>query len=233
VRRPAGGGAAVLPAGYVREHVELGYATTAHRAQGRTVDTAHAYVTATTLREPLYVMATRGRESNRLYVDTRYDSDLATAHDEPVEVQPVEVLKQVLAHSGADTSATETRHQEVQTAESPARREAEGAAIHTHHRETQLAEDLIRLGIRPEEIESAKRADRWRSILARVHHAERLGINIESVIESLREPADSPDRHSRLLLLESRLARDMTVDTEPFLEGQHRSRTVTGAYPSG
>ena len=60
--RVDGRGRATLPAAYVARHVDLGYATTAHRAQGRTVDTAHAYVTATTLREPLYVMATRGRE---------------------------------------------------------------------------------------------------------------------------------------------------------------------------
>ena len=76
------GAAARAAADYVREHVELGYASTAHRAQGRTVDTAHAYVTATTLREPLYVMATRGRESNRLYVDTAHEPDSATAHGE-------------------------------------------------------------------------------------------------------------------------------------------------------
>ena len=43
VTRPAGGRVANLPAACVREHVELGYATTAHRAQGRTVETAHAY----------------------------------------------------------------------------------------------------------------------------------------------------------------------------------------------
>ena len=61
--RVDGRGRATLPAGYVAWHVDLGYATTAHRAQGRTLETAHAYVTATTLREPLYVMATRGRES--------------------------------------------------------------------------------------------------------------------------------------------------------------------------
>ena len=66
VRRLNGKGRATLPAAYVREHVELAYATTAHRAQGQTVDTAHAFVSATTLREPLYVMATRGRESNQL-----------------------------------------------------------------------------------------------------------------------------------------------------------------------
>ncbi|MFC7597598.1 MobF family relaxase [Terrabacter sp. GCM10028922] len=229
VRRPNGGGAAVLPAGYVRAHVELGYATTAHRAQGRTVDTAHAYVTATTLREPLYVMATRGRESNRLYVDTQYDPDLATAHAEPVEVHAVDVLTQVLAHSGADTSATETRHDEASAATRLARLDAEGAAIHTHHREMQIVENLIRCGITPEEIESAKRADQWRPLLARIHHAERLGIDIGSVVGSLAYSAETPLTHTRLLALESQLALRMTVDLEPGVEVA-RSKTVSGAY---
>ena len=75
VRRLQGASQVVLPAVYVREHVELGCATTAHRAQGRTVDTAHAMVSPTTTREVLYVMATRGREVNRIYVDTHYDPD--------------------------------------------------------------------------------------------------------------------------------------------------------------
>jgi len=66
VRRSGGGGEVVLPADYVAAHVELAYATTAHRAQGRTVDTAHAMVAPTTTREVLYVAATRGRDSNRL-----------------------------------------------------------------------------------------------------------------------------------------------------------------------
>ncbi len=70
VRRLDGTGEVVLPADYVAQHVELAYATTAHRAQGRTVDTAHALVSPTTTREVLYVAATRGREENRLYVDT-------------------------------------------------------------------------------------------------------------------------------------------------------------------
>ena len=52
--RPAGrrfGGSLVLPAAYVAEQVELGYAITGHRAQGVTVDTAHTVVTAATTRE--------------------------------------------------------------------------------------------------------------------------------------------------------------------------------------
>ena len=49
VTRVSGHGSVVLPAGYVAEHVELAYATTAHRAQGRTVDTAHAFVSPSPL----------------------------------------------------------------------------------------------------------------------------------------------------------------------------------------
>jgi hypothetical protein len=103
-----GGRQVVLPADYVRQHVELGYATTAHRAQGRTVDTAHAFVSVTTQREVLYVAATRGRESNRLYVDTMYDPDADTQHGLPAEREAGDVLRQVLEARGADQSATET-----------------------------------------------------------------------------------------------------------------------------
>ncbi len=129
VRRESGVGLARLDREYVRDHVELAYATTAHRAQGRTVDTTHAFVTATTMREPLYVMATRGRESNRLYVDTMYDPDSATAHERPTVTEPTAVVEQVLARSGSDTSATEARAREKKNLNSPARAHAEGAVL--------------------------------------------------------------------------------------------------------
>ena len=129
VRRETGGETACLPAAYVSAHVELGYATTAHRAQGRTVDTTHAFVTSTTMREPLYVMATRGRESNILYVDTMYDPDAGTSHQDPDVLDPVVVLDRVLEHSGADLSATEVRAKEAAAASSPSRLAAEGAAV--------------------------------------------------------------------------------------------------------
>jgi len=108
VTRFGGGGKLVLPAGYVAEHVELAYASSAHRSQGRTVDTGHAMVSPTTTREVLYVSATRGRESNRLYVDTHYDPDPQTGHDAmtgPVTAR--EVLRGVLRHEGADVAAHE------------------------------------------------------------------------------------------------------------------------------
>ena len=53
-----------LPAAYVREHVELAYATTIHGAQGETVDNAHVAIGETTGAAAAYVAITRGRQSN-------------------------------------------------------------------------------------------------------------------------------------------------------------------------
>lgn len=129
VRRPVGGAEVTLPPQYVAEHVELGYATTAHRAQGRTVDTAHAYLSAATMREPLYVMASRGRECNRLYVDTDYDPDMETAHEQSQSTPVHDILRAILANSGADISGHETRNAETRAYNSTARQEAQRAAI--------------------------------------------------------------------------------------------------------
>jgi hypothetical protein len=49
---------------FVSEDVDLGYAITAHRAQGVTVDTAHTLVTPSTTTENLYVSMTRGQHTN-------------------------------------------------------------------------------------------------------------------------------------------------------------------------
>ncbi|KRF26098.1 TrwC relaxase [Phycicoccus sp. Soil803] len=187
------GTATRLPADYVGDHVELGYATTAHRAQGRTVGTCHAYVSAATVRETLYVMATRGRKANRLYIDTSYDpdTDTDTAHDlgDPLPVE--EVLKKVLATSGAEISATQTRDHEAAAASSPARLDAEGAAIQHHRRHQRYTDLLLAAGVRPEHIKAAKTADRWHPLLERMRHAERLGLDVEAALQPVSPMAPS------------------------------------------
>jgi len=57
-----------LPADYVAQHVQLGYASTVHGAQGATVDTTHTVVTGAESRQGLYVALTRGRHENQLYL---------------------------------------------------------------------------------------------------------------------------------------------------------------------
>ena len=101
-----------LPAEYVAEHVELGYATTAFRAQGATVDTAHAVIAGPgTTREVLYVMLTRAREANRVYVATDREVESLTGFaDEALTGRGV--LLAALANPGAAVSAHEVADEE-------------------------------------------------------------------------------------------------------------------------
>ncbi|WP_454115695.1 MobF family relaxase [Microbacterium lacticum] len=99
----------VLPAVYVREDVELGYASTVHRAQGANVDTGHALVDPDTAsRELLYVAMTRGKERNDAYVIQPDPHEVEPHLEPPEEKSGVEQVTRVLARSDADLSATET-----------------------------------------------------------------------------------------------------------------------------
>jgi conjugative relaxase-like TrwC/TraI family protein len=103
------GRAVVLPAGYVAAEVELGYATTVQRAQGSTVDTAHAVIDPkTSNRELLYVALTRGRDGNHAYVIDSPDEDTEQHHDLTEPATVTERLTRVLAWVSVDRSATET-----------------------------------------------------------------------------------------------------------------------------
>jgi hypothetical protein len=57
-----------LPAEYVREHVELAFATTVHGAQGETAPNAHLLIGDTTGAAAAYVGMTRGRHRNTAHL---------------------------------------------------------------------------------------------------------------------------------------------------------------------
>ncbi|MGI8875748.1 MAG: ATP-dependent DNA helicase, partial [Egibacteraceae bacterium] len=100
VRRHTDGATIRLPADYLAEHSHLAYATTAHRAQGMTVDVCHAAVTADTSHEQLYVAATRGRHGNHLWVVV--DSDRDVVRDRDDLPAPEEILTRVLQRRDVD-----------------------------------------------------------------------------------------------------------------------------------
>lgn len=59
-----------VPAAYLRRHAVLGYASTTHSAQGRTVDTVHSIIVEGMTRAYAYVALTRARIANYAYVAT-------------------------------------------------------------------------------------------------------------------------------------------------------------------
>lgn len=117
-----------LPADYVAAQVELGYATTIHRAQGRTVDDCHVVVTPDMGRQGLYVGMTRGRSLNVAHVVT----DGAAVDDDlmPQSVQePAHILTDVLARDTAPTTARRAADRHADAAESVKRLADEYATI--------------------------------------------------------------------------------------------------------
>ena len=97
-----------LPPDYVAQHVQLGYATTVHGAQGMTADTAHLVAAGEETRQTLYVGISRGRQANHIYLATGYDGDPHSLID-PKALRPptaIDILAEILGRDGSDRSAT-------------------------------------------------------------------------------------------------------------------------------
>ena len=184
VTRLSGPGSVVLPASYVAKNVELAYASTAHRAQGRTVDTAHAFAGPTTTREVLYVALTRGSHSNHLYVDTRYDPDPSTGHDGLTEIpSALEVLAGVLHHEGADVSATDMiRRSQTQSI---------AALVAEYDTIVAMADGdrwdgvLSQSGLSDTELTQAKASPAYAALLAQLRDAENRGFDVHTELSML------------------------------------------------
>jgi conjugative relaxase-like TrwC/TraI family protein len=136
-----------VPRRYLADHANLGYATTVHAAQGRTVGAAHVLVDGLGDRQGLYVAMSRGRDANHAYcitepsqaADTREGSRPAPELDraqrlareraglspgEPshedqqmLVLDPVTILAGILARDGGELSATETFQYELSHAD--------------------------------------------------------------------------------------------------------------------
>lgn len=98
----------LLPAKYVTEQVELGYACTTHTAQGVTADTMHGLLTGTESRQHTYTMLTRGREANHAYLVVVGDGDPhSVIRPETVNpLTPTDLLESILARDESPVSAT-------------------------------------------------------------------------------------------------------------------------------
>ena len=186
VRGFRAGAPVTLPAWYVSEHVELGYAATAHRAQGRTTDTAHALISPTTTREVLYVAATRGRRGNWIYVDTQFDPDPQTGHDGAIPPQTArEVLAGVLHNEGADMAAHEAIRRAQLDAENIATLAAEYQTIAAKAQDDRWTNLLATSGLTPAQQAAVKESPAYGPLAAALREAESRGLDVDTAFPAL------------------------------------------------
>lgn len=139
----AGRGRTILPAAYLGEHADYGWASTIDAAQGATTDIGIVLVRPGLDREHLYVGLTRGRQANHAYItpdplagddDTHHqprraasrttssDRDVTATHEEHAAMgEATKVLATALTQIGAQDAA--------HTALSQARRAAENRQV--------------------------------------------------------------------------------------------------------
>lgn len=232
VRRAKGRGTITLPAGYVADHVELAYAVTAHRAQGATVDTAHALVTgAAMMRELLYVAMTRARWSNTAYVVTDVDEEerhLRDADDPAPTARSV--LTTVLRRQGAALSAGETARAEAEKSLSIGQLAAEYDTLHRAAVADRQAALLLSCGVQPGDVDGSEHLV---ALAAAVHRAAAHGLKPETALPKLAAAQPIPDDADPVRVLAARVARwtDHAMETAPSVVRRQR-RLIAGLVPA-
>ena len=222
------GGAVVLPADYVAEHVDLGYAITAHRAQGLTVDTAHVVVSDTTTRENLYVAMTRGREHNHAYVivDTADDNHGAPDGEGATAKS---VLLGVLANSGAELSAHQMIKTEQDAWTSIAQLAAEYETIAAAAQRDRWASLIRSCSLTPEEADSAIESEAFGPLTAELRRAEANGHDIERLLPAAVARYGLDDAEDVASVLRYRLA--LATRAAGTGRGRRPAKLIVGLIP--
>lgn len=217
------GGRRHLPAGYVAEHVELAYATTVHRVQGRTVDTSHSLIEPTAAREHLYVALTRGRKDNRVYVVTDPQLDVDVERPPSPSRDAVEVLTAVLRRSGEELSATQTIRHTLDESASLSRLVPEYLHAYAQLGGHERAETAL-LAVLGERVAATVSSDRaWPHLADTLAAAHASGFNLERVLERAYGGDPLSGARSPAAVLHSRVN---------GLLDRHARRTGTGTFPA-
>lgn len=225
------GGAIVLPAAYVAEHVDLGYAVTAHRAQGITTDTAHVLVEPTTTRENFYVAMTRGCDANRAYVVLNRPDDHAAPHpsDNP-DATARTVLYGVLQHVGAELSAHETIIAEQEAWGSITQLAAEYETIAQAAQHDRWAGLIRTSGLTDEQAEAVIDSDAFGALTAELRRAEANHHNVDQLLPRLIQARGLENADDLAAIIHHRLAH---ATARPAGSGRTRktARLIAGLIP--
>ncbi|QCX29204.1 conjugal transfer protein [Nocardioides jishulii] len=209
-RLDARGAGTVLPAEYVGQHLDLGYAVTAHRAQGITVDTSHVVVTPRTTRENLYVSMTRGRESNIAYVALDQPDDSHTT-PEPDEVSARTVLFGVLQHTGASLSAHQTIAVEYETHGGIDRIAAELETIAAEAQHDRFVDLLSRSGLTTDQHTAVVESSAFGPLTAALRGAEAHHHDLEHLVPRVVGQHDLGDASDIAAVLRYRVEKAASV----------------------
>lgn len=218
---------AALPAAYVAEHVDLGYAITAHRAQGLTVDTAHVIVTPKTAREHLYVAMTRGRESNTAYVALDQPDETHASPLEGDDVNARTVLYGVLQHPRVEPSAHQVITVEQETWASIAQLAAEYDTIAAVAQRPRWEVLLRHSGLTQTQTESVISGDSFGPLTAALRRAEACGRDVDQLVSRLIARRDLADAEDVGAVLQHRL---LLSTSEP---PKHASATMGQNWIAG
>ncbi|WP_281499907.1 MobF family relaxase [Gordonia alkaliphila] len=220
------GKALVLPAKYVREELELGYASTVHRAQGASVDTAHALVDPeASSRELFYVAMTRGKHRNHAYVIVPDAHEVEPHLDQAEPLTVSGRLAKVLARTDGDLSATETLKLEVDRHASLSTLLAEYDVL---AREAQTDRWAALLDVAPfpanvaDDVFTSPYYERLETALARYEAAGHLAaVALNALAPKLTPGEDQADSAAQLAAM-------LDQATTQLPRGRGRSRSVAG-----
>jgi conjugative relaxase-like TrwC/TraI family protein len=188
-----------LPAEYVEANVELAYASTATRAQGMTVDTAHVLVDDATSREALYVAATRGRDGARLYVATNALMDLEAERPPAPELTARQLLEEALGRETGERSATEVAREAQRQAAEVSRAHATHRALTVNPVEQQTP--TVRRALRPDLADTVLADPAFPALARTLQTAHDAGYNTPELLHraAARRELDSAESVAQVL----------------------------------
>lgn len=225
------GATAYLPESYVNEHVTLGYASTLHSAQGRTVDSAHGLFDEQTTREDAYVALTRGIMRNIAYLTTERTPD--EHQPERLAVDPVTAMGRVLENSDVARAAELEYRTAVEEGRSLSWIGTQWDLISREWAEYRYSDTLAGLlSEAGEPVDAAQSEQGWGRLMRSLREAELAGHNVDQVLTAAVQARGFADAESVTDVLRYRV-RQLTAQRLPEQQVDGRDWTTFGPPVDG